>query len=90
LKAGATAREPDLEISNFSYYRLNIDKSNQSHGGSEMGLLGNVAKKMDGTPDYVMLERKSQTTLTVDSDEYGNIWLIFGTDSGHEGYNALY
>ncbi|WP_236289242.1 hypothetical protein [Paenibacillus allorhizoplanae] len=48
MKAGVVDREPsvikDSAIENTPYYRLNLDKGNQSTDGKEVALLGNIAK----------------------------------------------
>lgn len=90
LKAGATKVEPEAVKVNDMDLRLNIDKSNGASGGSDMVKLGDISKPRDGNTNYVMIERNNETPLEVESDSNGNIWLIFGTDSGYEGITALY
>ena len=99
LKAGASKLEPEAVLKENNYYRLNIDKSNQSGSGADMIVIGDIAKPKDGTSNYEIIERDSRRpsfrmkkpkSLIVESDINGNIWLIFGTDSGYEGTTALY
>ena len=91
VKAGATTSEPQAEPDGTGYWRMNIDKGNQSSSGTQMAVIGNVAnpdvagdefriKNLAGGPDLV----------TVAADAEGRAWLIVGTDSGFEGLTRLY
>jgi len=93
LKAGAAAREPApvvTEQAGFEdgYYRMNIDRGNQSQGGGDMPVIGNVAHNNDDF-EYTLINR-SLNNFTVQSGDEGEIWLIIGTDSGFEGTTTLY
>jgi uncharacterized lipoprotein YbaY len=91
VKAGASANEPSQAQDSLGWLRSNIDKGNQSNGGSEMVVIGNVSH-----PDVVGDEYRIKTlinnvaALQVSSDADGRIWLVVGTDSGFEGLTALY
>ena len=91
MKAGASAVEPVTVVDDQQYFRMNIDKGNQSRGGEAMVVIGNLAH-----PDVVSREYRIKTLdnanipLTVNADEEGRIWLIVGTDSGFEGLSAIY
>ena len=91
VKAGASTAEPEAAPDSTGHLRMNIDKGNQSRGGSQMGVLGNV-----GHPDLVGDEFRLKTLDTMDSpvvvkaDDSGSAWLIVGTDSGFEGLTRLY
>ncbi len=93
LKAGAVAKEPVpvvTEQTGFEqgYYRMNIDRGNQSQGGDDMPVIGNVAHNKDDF-EYTLIER-SLENFTVQTNERGELWLIIGTDSGFEGTTTLY
>ena len=91
VKAGASAVEPvTIEDSN-SHLRLNIDKGNQSTGGADMLVLGNVAHP-DATSRVYRIKtlRNEGQALAAETDGEGRIWLIVGTDSGFEGLSAFY
>ncbi|OYV05049.1 MAG: PEP-CTERM sorting domain-containing protein [Verrucomicrobiales bacterium VVV1] len=92
VKAGAVPFEPQAIVApREGWLRMNLDKGNQSVGGTNMSVLGNVAKPDDGTENYVLLMRHQHgqpRTVTTASD--GSLWLIFGTDSGFESLTALY
>ena len=91
VKAGASTVEPVAATGSNNYLRMNIDKGNQSQGGSAMQVIGDVAnpdvidneyriKKLDSGPQF----------LSVETDSEGRAWLIVGTDSGFEGLTRIY
>jgi len=89
VKAGATSIEPLPVENSESYYRMNIDKGNQSQSGNDMVVLGDFSN--DTESDTYQLKLVSNTSgLDVESDENGEIWLIVGTDSGFEGTTTIY
>jgi len=91
VKAGASTAEPEAAPDSTGHLRMNIDKGNQSRGGSQMAVLGTV-----GHPDIVDDEYRLKTLDNMDSpvvvkaDDSGGAWLIVGTDSGFEGLTRLY
>jgi len=88
LKAGMTATEPSKVLDNTSnHYRLNIDKGNQSVGGADAVVLGNVENGTD-KQDYVLIERSGE--FTGKADDKGEAWVLIGTDSGFEATTTLY
>ena len=94
LKAGASGEEPATEEID-GYDRLNVDKGNNSEGGSAASVAGNIANGLeleDGQTSvpYVSITREHTHTATVTADAEGNLWLIVGTDSGFEGLTAIY
>lgn len=97
VKVGAVNTKPEAlptgEVGGSAYYEINIDKGNQSSGGRDAVIIGDVAKD-DGIADdftYGLKTLESRNhVLEVTNDEEGNLWLIIGTDSGFEGKTALY
>ncbi len=91
VKGGASTVEPVGVTGSNNHWRMNIDKGNQSTGGSAMKVIGNVAN-----PDVVGDEYRIKTLasgphfLSVETDSEGRAWLIVGTDSGFEGLTTLY
>ena len=91
VKAGASTAEPEAAPDSTGHLRMNIDKGNQSQGGSQMAVLGTV-----GHPDIVGDEFRLKTLDSMDrpvvvkADDSGGAWLIVGTDSGFEGLTRLY
>jgi hypothetical protein len=94
MKAGGSAVEPIVEYNdNSDRYHLNIDKSNQSSGGKNASVVGNIAngigcEQSDG--EYVRLNKSHVHPHPIRTDANGEMWLVFGTDSGFEGTTALY
>ena len=92
VKAGATAVEP-LPVREGSYLRMNIDIGNQSAGGSEGVVLGDVAnsRRCEQPPQW---ERKSfegrPVPASVSIPASGRAWLLFGVDSGFEARTGIY
>ena len=91
VKAGASTIEPATVIDGTGHSRMNIDKGNQSRGGTQMVVIGDVAH-----PDVVNNEFRIKTLdnsgspVIVEADSAGSAWLIVGTDSGFEGLTRLY
>ena len=92
VKVGAVPFEPQAVVApREGWLRMNLDKGNQSVGGTNMSVIGNVAKPDDGKGNYVLLMRHQHgQPLAVSTASDGSLWLIFGTDSGFEGETALY
>ena len=92
VKAGASSIQPIALIDNAGEVSINIDKGNQSQGGQDVGVAGNVAngRSPEKPTEYVLLTLTYQHPTPITADANGNIWLIVGTDSGFEGQTALY
>lgn len=89
IKAGATTLEPVAIHDTDGMVRLSADKGNQSNIGSDAVLLGDGANGTD-TFEYVMQNRRGDRTLTVTTDDQGELWLFIGSDSSYEGATTLY
>jgi hypothetical protein len=93
LKAGASTEEPlpvEDDEAGISFYRMNIDKGNQSQEGDDMINLGNIGIESEEYR-YELIRRGNQDrpfSATTDAD--GHLWLIIGTDSGFEGLTVIY
>ena len=91
VKVGASTAEPEAAPDSTGHLRMNIDKGNQSQGGSRMVVIGDVAN-----PDVVDEEFRIKTLdnlgrpVIVEADAEGGAWLIVGSDSGFEGLTRLY
>ncbi len=89
LKVGGSGAEPK-KIVEGSFYRLNIDKGNQSTGGSDMQVVGNIAVE---SSEYSLLTKSNSNAydqFSIRSNSFGELWLIVGTDSGFEGTTTVY
>ncbi len=86
LGIGITLIEP-IKVVNGSYFRMNIDKSNQGHSGKDRKVIGNIANGTNAT-QYVLLQKTGEFTFTTDNT--GKAWATVSTDSGFEATTALY
>lgn len=89
FKAGVTGFQPDVVKDSEGWYRMNLDKGNQSDGGSDMVLAGH-AGVADDTNDYELVLRPNKFPIQFKPDINGHAWIIIGSDSGFEGFTALY
>jgi hypothetical protein len=94
VKAGATTVEPEVVEDAGGVLRMNIDKGQQSNGGEDMIVLGNIAYTPESPEDAGQWQIKPLDSegqlFSVTSDGDGKVWLIVGTDSGFEGLTAVY
>ncbi len=89
LKVGAVGKEPSKELLG-DYYAINIQKGQQSEGGQDMQMIGNIAIGDDKT-EYELINRSNlDNPFKANTDANGNLWLIIGTDSGFEGLTTIY
>jgi hypothetical protein len=89
MKVGATIAEPNKTIIG-SYYRMNIDKGNQSIPGVDMDTIGHIGVS-DTTTKFTLINRNNTARLfTITTDSNGEVWVCIGTDSGFEGRTTLY
>ena len=92
IKAGVTAVEPQA-VEDGSYLRMNIDIGNQSNGGTQAAVLGNVANSRTcEQPRRWELKsfqaRSTPAPISIAAD--GRAWLLFGVDSGFESLTEVY
>ena len=92
IKAGATAIEP-LAVRDGAYLRMNVDVGNQSRGGEQAAVLGDIANSRSCEQSR-RWERKSFDSRSVPAavsvPPDGRVWLLFGVDSGFEARTAIY
>jgi len=98
VKIGVVTEQPERYIDVDGYYRMQLDKGNQSSDGKDMLLLGNVGvetenqtyllKTLPDRPNDELLEKIARYTVT--SNEKGEAWLILGTDSGYESVSTIF
>jgi hypothetical protein len=91
VKVGASKIEP-VPVDKDGFYELSVDKGQQSTGGRDAVVVGNVAKVVN--EDFETYELKTLSNqdnpLEVTTDADGNMWIFAGTDSGFEGLTTLY
>ncbi|MEM9675131.1 MAG: hypothetical protein AAF992_21235 [Bacteroidota bacterium] len=89
FKAGAFSQKPEA-IEQDGYWRMNLDKGNQSQGGTDMQVLGTVGTDLEDFT-YTLINRDNRNSpLQVKANDQGELWVIVGTDSGFEGKTTLY
>lgn len=90
IKVGAVAVEPIKVLNtNENWFRMNIDKSNQSNSGTDMKVVGNFANGTN-VNTYTIKQLSTTAPLSVQANPQGEIWLVIGTDSGFEGKTTIY
>lgn len=91
FKVGASTIEPH-KVNEGGIYRLNVDKGNQSQGGKNAIVVGNLANPLVDPLDPIFQPKEfvSPAPLRIQTDEKGRLWLFVGTDSGFEGNSTYY
>src|SRR5262249_41397354 len=91
VKMGAMGTRPQ-PIETNGQFVMNIDKGNQSLGGKDAAVLGNIANHSTDClqPVYETKILDSATPLNVKTDTAGSLWVLVGTDSGFEGPTSLF
>lgn len=89
VKAGASASAPARKLVK-SFYQFTLDKGQQSQGGTDALVLGDVANGREDTKYALVKRSNSGKPFTVKASANGEIWLFVGTDSGYEGLTKLY
>lgn len=89
IKAGAVKEEPEKTVNEDGYYRMDIDKGNQSQPGMDMINIGNFSNETDKDV-YTIVQRQNTDTFKATASANGELWLIIGTDSGFEGTTTIY
>lgn len=93
LKVGATGNEPRVVLDETSHYSVTVDKGQQSQGGSEASVAGNVANGTSicsSDAPFVSILRQHRHPTPVMSNAFGELWLVVGTDSGFEGKSTFH
>jgi len=91
LKAGVSDVEPLSTNDGSGTLRMNVDKGDQSSGGSAALALGHIANGQPcGSAQSFVLKTLAGQSLTMTADADGAVWLLMGTDSGYESTTRLY
>lgn len=89
VKCGVASKEPENSLDSLNHFCLNINKGSQSTSGSDMIVVGNLAKEEINRPgEYEFNE--IETKVIARTDEAGTAYLVIGTDSGFEGVTSFY
>jgi len=92
VKAGVSLVEPEGILDGAGYLRMNVDKGQQSNGGENALVLGDMANSQSCGSEAPRweLKRLSGAALQITTDETGRVWLFVGTDSGFESVTQVY
>ncbi len=90
VKFGASQVEPAGIVGEDGYVVFTLDKGNQGQEGRDLKLVGNIATDVDCDGSSFQKKTLQKDTLSATSDQWGNIWITLGTDSGFEGTTELY
>lgn len=98
VKIGVVNKKPERYLDGSNYYRMKLDKGNQAVDGKDMILIGNIGvdtqnsiyrlKTLPYQPTAEMQEKIDN--FTVITNNKGEAWLIFGTDSGFEATSTIF
>lgn len=92
VKCGVTSTQPATVFVNngdIDYYRLNIDVGNQSNGGKDMVVVGDMSKTENNRPgEYEFKEFTAEFDTA--ANVLGEVYLVIGTDSGFEATTSYY
>jgi len=90
----AVSTAEPLTVFNGADYRVNLQRGNQSVGGPEGIVLGDIA---NGSTDCSnppwrekTLSSPEPAALSVRADERGEAWVLVGIDSGYESFSSVY
>lgn len=91
VKTGVSLIEPEAILDAGGHLRMNVDKGQQTNGGANAVVLGDVANSRQcEEPLRWELKRLSGGSLLIHTDDSGRAWVFVGTDSGFESITALY
>jgi len=94
IKAGASVIEPLAMNNGSGSYLMNIDKGNQSVGGSDAMVIGDFSNSKNcGMQDFsyeLKTLNNDGNLFTVQTSDSGTLWMTFSTDSGFESTTGIY
>jgi hypothetical protein len=91
LGAGGISYQPKNNLDESNWYRPNFTVKLQSALSNEiMQVIGKIGVT-DTTTVFTLINRNNlDKPIMLTTDEYGELWLLIGTDSGFEGKTTLY
>ncbi len=90
LKAGGSTLEPVPLLQSDNYVSINVDKGNQSEGGQNLGVVGNIWNgKECPTSEWVLLHKTYNHPVPIQASS-SELWIAVGTESGFEGLTGVY
>jgi hypothetical protein len=93
ISVATSTSEPQTQFNGLDY-RVNIERGNQSQGGRDAAVIGNITSTVqDCGPrrwETKSLSVPTPSPLTVQADDRGDVWFLVGMDSGFEGFSRIY
>jgi hypothetical protein len=93
IVAAASTSEP-LTVFNGQDYRVNLDRGNQSQGGPQGLVLGNITNSVSACGarrwETKTVASPDPSSLLVTADDRGAVWILVGMDSGFESLSRIY
>lgn len=90
VKMGAISHAPE-RLFRDSFVYANFDKGNQSNGGKDMRVVGDVEISSEQEGVWELLQRNNHDhPIQLRANDNGELWLLVGTDSGFEATTTLY
>ena len=91
LGVGGLGYEPANALDEANWYRTNFISLLQSRESNNvMQMIGTIGVQ-DTTTAYTLINRNNKDNpIKLKTNEYGELWLMIGTDSGFEGITTLY
>ena len=91
MKAGVSLVEPDRELDAAGYWRMNVDKGQQTQGGEDAVVVGDLAnsRTCEEAPEWE-LKGLGGPSMMITTDSKGRARLFVGTDSAFESRSAVY
>lgn len=80
FKAGAVDTEPATEVDAFDFLRLIFDKGEIGYDGADLVVLGRFPGDT-ASGGYVLRNVTNDDTITVTTNDDGEVWLVIGTEA---------
>lgn len=94
IKAGIVNIAPARVLDQDGWYRMNIDKGDQSQGGATVVNMGDIRNNrvgcVSGDPYSLWARHSGPNAVTVTTDANGALWIVLGTESGFEVAHDIY
>ncbi len=91
VKAGVSLIEPDRALDAAGYWRMNVDKGQQTQGGDDAVVIGDLANSRTCEQGFEWeVKQLGGPSMMLTTDSTGRAWLFVGTDSGFESRSAVY
>jgi hypothetical protein len=94
VKAGVSLIEPERFLDGAGHWRMNVDKGQQTNGGEDALVIGDLANSQEcgsAPPAWELKVLSSGSdSMQFSTDGSGVVWMFIGTDSGFESRSQVY